>query len=128
MPSHPSCSCMAAQETSRRRAINHEICRALHPLIGVEVDASVREPSGATLCLHAGALERVCELPWHPDDVLLIGVGREGSLRVRIGEVERVERWSIEVGGREYASVAISLRSGCCLMIAEDFTGAFSQA
>ena len=126
MPSHPSCRCMAAQETSRRRAIHHEICRALHPLIGVEVDASVRDPGGATLCLHTGALERVCELPWLRDEVLLIGVGREGSLRVRIGEVERVERWSVPVLGREYASVAISLGSGCWVLIAEDFAGAFS--
>jgi hypothetical protein len=106
--------------------IQHEIGRALQPLIGVEVDASVRDRDGATLSHQQGTLERVCELPWLRTDVLLIGVGREGSLRVRVGEVERVDTWSVTVLGREYASVAISLRSGSWLLVAEDFADAFS--
>ncbi len=116
---------MESEERIQERAAIHRVCLGLQPLLGRSVSAAVLARDGSRICEFDGELDRVYELPWRPEDELLVISVGPGSLQVRADEVLEVRRWRVPVFGRPYTSLCVQLADGLSVLIQEDFTEAF---
>ncbi|MGH2984571.1 MAG: hypothetical protein ACRDK5_10020 [Solirubrobacterales bacterium] len=112
------------EETAQEPSILHVLCLALIALLHRDVVVTVLAPDGATIARFEGALACAFELPGEADRLLVIEL-EAGTVHVRPGDVERLERWSVALGGDSYASVGICLCNGLSVLIQEDLAQAF---
>jgi hypothetical protein len=109
----------------RRRRVLYALARALQPLLGAAVEASVMAADAGTLARFSGELVCAQEPFWRAEgEQLVVEIGA-GALLVRVDQVERIEQWFLEFGGRSFANVDVVLVDGLVLLIHEDLSQAF---